>query len=254
MPLHRFLLASLLTALIAASTRAGAQEASPISAPLLPTPPDLAPTPVLKVASPPPAGSAARPGASLAPRAAELDRGAVDRLRLDATPPPRVGQRSWYGWETLTVYGVSAAFLAGSIAATTQGATNPATTSFGVIGFTGLPLGGAVVHWANGNVAKGFGSIGLSMVSTLATAGIGAGIGYLSPASHRQDGAVVITFGGMIGAGVGLMAAMAVDVSLLSYRDRPAPSAAGHRPTWSMIPTVLHVDRSGAVLGLAGTL
>lgn len=237
------------------------------------TPPPL-PPPTAPAASPPPvvAPVAAPVAAPIAPAspAYVIPEGCVEGKDAAGSPLiycPRPAdapvvqpatKREWYGWQVLLVD-------AGSILVMIGGA---AAQSGAVAGTGGLIyLGGpAVVHWAHGNVAKGFGSMGLRLGAPFAGALLGFGVGAASCSSDRTSCAAVGAGLGFLG---GYLAGIAVDAGLLAYEDvkaeTPAPAQSGARapaprvakaPKASTSVTVLPsaaVTPQGGSVGLVGT-
>jgi hypothetical protein len=133
--------------------------------------------------------------------------------------------------------------------------------------FTGLgayALDGMIVHAANGEIGKGFGSLGMR-VGMPALAGVTgvfvAGLGLAAAGGcHSQHVAPedycaldYLGWGFFIGVGAGMVAASVIDNTLLAYKN-PAdkPPAEPGRPTVSLAP-VVDPRRGVAGLGLNGT-
>ncbi len=72
----------------------------------------------------------------------------------EETEPPKT-KTSWYGWQTLIADG-------GTLAATY-------VTGSPIVFLGGYALGAPIVHWAHGNVAAGFGSLGVRVVAPIVT-------------------------------------------------------------------------------------
>jgi hypothetical protein len=167
-------------------------------------------------------------------------------------------KREWYGWQVLLVD-------AGSILVMIGGA---AAQSGAVAGTGGLIyLGGpAVVHFAHGNVAKGFGSMGLRLGAPFAGALLGFGVGAASCSSDRTSCAAV---GAGLGFLTGYLAGISIDAGLLAYEDvkaeTSAPAQSGARApaprvakapkassSLTVIPSAAVTPQGGSV-GLVGT-
>ncbi len=108
---------------------------------------------------------------------------------------PMVRERQWYGWQILIVEGGASAI---SLLAFT-GATEFAYVAGGI-----SYLGPAIVHWAHGRIGVGFGSLGIR----LGIPGIGALIGL---GARQRDSTGII-----VGAGLGYLAAMVLDITLFA--------------------------------------
>lgn len=159
------------------------------------------------------------------------------------TPPPVVTeQRSWYGWQTLIVDGVS---IVTAVAASTP----PSRALVGVpIGGAGVLFGGPIVHWAHGHVGKGFASLGILFAASLVGGGIGVGVGCATGFAVRcSEGVVWRMAGFLVGFPVGALVGSAFDVAFLSYERRASLS----RPAASFLPA-LDARRDRLVLGLGG--
>jgi hypothetical protein len=125
---------------------------------------------------------------------------------LDAEPAER---RVWYGWQTLLVDAASFALPLGAAAASVDG--GQAGNAFAL----GYMLGGPVVHFAHGNVGRGFGSLGLRVGVPLAGAVAGAAV-------TSRSGCDYCAFGGAIVGGIAVIGgAIALDASLLAYDREP---------------------------------
>lgn len=153
-------------------------------------------------------------------------------------------QRYWYGWQTLIVFAPSGLLMAAA----------PFTG-----GITGLPslggflLGGPIVHWANGNVAKGFVSLGINVGATLA-GGLTAGLMCLAACKSTGDDGLVLFAASALGGGAGLLIANVIDVAVLSYGERQVvyKDAAARRPSFTWLPT-FDAGKGRASVGLMGT-
>lgn len=114
-------------------------------------------------------------------------------------------ERVWYGWQTLVVDGIA---LTAPFALASAGAESEVAANTFLLGYA---LGGPAVHFAHGNVGRGFGSFGLRVGLPLG----GAAVGALATSRAGCDycalgGAVLGTFGGIGGA-------IALDAAWLAY-------------------------------------
>jgi hypothetical protein len=157
--------------------------------------------------------------------------------------------KHWYGWQTLIADGATI-----GLAFATRG--NPYVTgaSYG--------LAPTIVHFAHGNVGRGFGDLGIRLVAPPL---LGLGGGLIGMATAPDDAYGLSKLGGFIvGAGIGVItgyvAAVTIDAAALSWETVPADSVA---PTTSrervssfhVAPTfALNPDKKGAsaVAGLGG--
>ncbi|WP_437632783.1 hypothetical protein [Sorangium sp. So ce854] len=120
-----------------------------------------------------------------------------------AQPAPR---RVWYGWQHLIVGLGSLVLLPIGAAAESEGLV--------LVSLGGLALGGPVTHWANGNVGKGFISLGLTAGCTIGGGMVGGLLGAASDELYAAAGGLVI------GAGLGLLTASIIDIAALEYEER----------------------------------
>jgi hypothetical protein len=111
------------------------------------------------------------------------------------------------------------------------------------------------VHWGHGNVAKGFGSLGLNFGLTAGGGLLGAAVACASAGCDGEFGALAGFVGAMLGGGVGLLAANIIDVAALAYdepkRSYEAAARARRRPSLELVPSVA-VAPGQARIGLAG--
>ena len=140
----------------------------------------------------------------------------------------------WYGWQTLTADAISAGILTIGLTSWTVEST--------VAGHAGILFATPVVHAVHGNVGRGFGSFALRLLVPSLGAGLGLGAAYLSEKDGITELSAVRAAG--IGAGIGAAMCIALDATVLAY-DRPHD--AGREPRNAIM---LHVDRT---IGVAGT-
>ena len=156
--------------------------------------------------------------------------------------------RYWYGWQTLISLGVSSTFLVLSF---------PVTSAAGVtlpLALGGAELGGPIVHWANGNVGKGFISLGMNIGATAVGATIGAGL-WCREGCRGDFGGWERLAGGVIGAGIGVVVSNIVDASALAYgqrRVRLDEAATPTRRTIALLPT-FDIGQGRTTAGVMGT-
>jgi hypothetical protein len=201
--------------------------APPLAAPAAQTPKSTTPAPTVEYERPHPA-----PAASPEP---------------DAVPVPP--GRTWYGWQILAVDG-------GSLALILAGAGSQSTQFITDLGLLGYVAGGPTVHWAHGNVGKGFGSLGLRLGLPLGGLLLGVAMaGGSCGTGNSCDNAILDI---VLGFGIGFIAAPIIDVAALAYDDAPpkTPSATLRAPALRLAPTAtLPRDAAGRMtpsLGLAG--
>lgn len=143
------------------------------------------------------------------------DRAEIER-KVEGAPAPR---RAWYGWQILLADG------GGQTLAFALGVTLANYREAGMIaGATGLAtyaLGGPSVHFAHGNVGKGFGSLGLRV--GLPVVGVAAGVALGCGLSEDQ---YFCGFWGFPGFIVGAFSAIAIDAGALAYDEVPREETA----------------------------
>lgn len=166
-----------------------------------------------------------RPAAALGGAAASA---AAEAPRHPASPPKRV----WYGWQTLTMDGLSVAVPITLAAAK----SDAAAYAFG--GF--YLFGPAVVHWTHENVGTGFASVGVRVGSPL----VGLLAGCAVSCGGRGD--YEAAFAGLF---LGYAAAVVLDAAAFAWED-PEPQRYGARPT--ITPTA-SIHRGGGTFGLVGS-
>lgn len=155
----------------------------------------------------------------------------------------------WYGWQTLIVDG---AWILGG---TPVSAASPGAGAALILG--GYFLGGPIVHWAHGQVGRGFADFGIRVgapivLSLLGYAALHKGNG------NDFDGAA----GAVIGAALGIIGAIVIDASVLAYEpgddDDDDGAARTTRRNARVMPTILPMltprTEGGAVFGVSGTL
>ena len=165
-----------------------------------------------------PTTSPLAPGAVEAPANGETATRASDGARPE---------RYWYGWQSLLVDGASLAlFIPGAL--TKQ---DPVWLSALLV----FSLGGPIVHWAHGNIGRGFGSLGIRVITAPLLMLFGV---------HMGDGHILST---LIASALYAVPA-AIDAALLAY-DAPTSTTPG-RLVWA--PT-LDLRAGGATVGVAGS-
>jgi len=132
----------------------------------------------------------------------------------------------WYGWQILLC----------DVAAEGFGVAALASHSVALLVPSGAihVLGGPIVHWAHGNVGRGFASLGLRLV--LPTAGALIGVAAKSGSAAA------------IGGGIGGLLAIVLDVSVLARDTRPAALSNARAPV-----VFASVTPQGAAVGVAGS-
>jgi hypothetical protein len=167
--------------------------------------------------------------------------------------PTSTQRRAWYGWQNLLVY---ASVTTAGVAATLGGGFGDSSALFigGLAaGGTGILLGGPIIHWAHGHTGKGFAVLGLNVGATLVSAGLGVSLACAAGGCGSSSQGIGFILGSSFGGAAGLIAAMIVDVSVLSYEEAaPVPSFSSKRsPGWTILPD-LKISRELTTLGVVG--
>ena len=163
-------------------------------------------------------------------------------------PSPRQVEReeetSWYGWQTLIADGTSLLVLP-IVAGVTQ------SPGLGGVAVGGYFLAPPFIHGAHGRWTMFAASLGLRVGMPV--------VGGLLGAAAQGDcgGDLCIPVGAAIGVAVGVLGAVALDASLLSYETVEYDPRYGGQPTkpshvaWS--PTIAPRKEGGFTLGLGAT-
>ncbi|XXX75440.1 hypothetical protein WMF30_48105 [Sorangium sp. So ce134] len=154
-------------------------------------------------------------------------------------PEPK---RAWYGWQHLLVLGSTAILAPMAIAMEDEALAWLSVGPF--------VLGGPITHWANGQLGKGFASLGLNAGCTLGGSMVGA---LIANASDSRDWETLAGF--FIGGSLGLLTANIIDIAVLEYEETRATESYDYirlrPPRLRLVPHVaLAPDR--ATLGLGG--
>jgi hypothetical protein len=220
-------------------------------------PPQLSPAPNLQLYYP----NNAAPGAirpQLSPASNPQQPTTLAPDSREHRDQPEEGKRSWYGWQTMLVVSGS---VAPAVVFISAGYPNGSTIALAA---GGVYLGPAVVHWAHGNIGKGFISLGMGVGSTL----VGAALGAALYQDKERDAACeqrVREKGGMdlcgldttlegiaIGSLIGAATYLVVDTAALAYESAPEPKETTvARTSVHVIPRV-SVNANQASVGLGG--
>jgi hypothetical protein len=230
------------SAAAAPAAPAPAVPATPVlPAPTAPAAPAVAPAAPVVVVAVAPCAAPTRPARST--RCAAPQR-APDE---EEDEPPKPGH--WYGYQTLGVDLGALALLALSVQSESGGL---ALASLGT-----YVVGPPIVHFAHGNIGKGFGDLGLRLGLPVGGALVGVGFACVlgGCGGHGDFAGYAAAFGGLVGGASGGVAAMIIDWALLSRepsRQAPRePRDAGARRPVTLTPSVA-VPPSGGALGLGG--
>lgn len=119
----------------------------------------------------------------------------------------------WYGYQTLAADGAATGLLVGAILTH----KNVSKTLFALSAATYL-IASPVIHGANEEPGKALGALGLRVAAPVSLGFLGIIAGAASD-SHGNWGAPLA--GGVIGFGLGIITAMAIDAAALARRDSP---------------------------------
>ena len=164
-------------------------------------------------------------------------------------------ESKWYGWETLLVDG--AALTLGSVLMAAGDDYDTTGLGAGVL-ITGYAVGGPIVHWSNGQVGKGFASLGLRLGAPIVVGFGGLAFGALLGAGACNGTSDCVTGGAAVGAALGVIvggaAAIAIDSAALARKrvlvtDEPQEQGKIRwQPTAGYDP-----KRQAATIGVGGT-
>lgn len=196
---------------------------------------------VLCPAAPTPSGAPAGP----APPATAAPPYVPERART---------QRKWYGWQTLIVDG---AVVVSSIALGAASTNGSAGSSLFLGGYV---LGGPIVHWANGEVGRGFGSLGLRLGAPVVGGMVGGLLGAVTVGSRDGNDDIDSIYGflagAVLGVGAGAITAVAVDSAVLARKTVTVDAAEARRQSLRLkwAPTGGYDPRRQAFqVGIGGT-
>jgi hypothetical protein len=122
----------------------------------------------------------------------------------------------WYGSHNLIVDGAVTALIIGGGAAESS-----AALSAGAIGYL---IGSPIVHWAHGNVAEGFGSLGLR-VAAAGVLLVGTAMCVSSALGGTSDGGCAVAVAGALS----VPAVVAIDAAVLAYEEVPTAQVSSTR-------------------------
>jgi Flp pilus assembly protein TadD len=151
----------------------------------------------------------------------------------------------WYGWQTLAL-DLTSFVLLGAVVSRISSSDGMILILPGTV----LVLGAPVVHWAHGEVGRGFGSLGLRVGLPLVGAGLGCAVDYGS----RDFGCI---FGAAVGAALGMLSAVFIDAGALASTSEKQPSKPDSAERAALDWRVYAAPtqrRDGMVAGVSGRL
>jgi hypothetical protein len=154
----------------------------------------------------------------------------------------------WYGAPIIIADGVS------TLVATVGGvATGGVLTAVGAGTFILVP---PIIHWARGNVAKGFGSLGLRVGMPAGGTLIGGIVGVVASGNCSGDFCAFagLALGGLIGGGLGIIGASVVDSAVLAHdsgvddESLPETKQQAKTPNFTIQPSATWEKGGGRVI------
>ncbi len=159
-------------------------------------------------------------------------------------------QSRWYGWQTLIVDG---GWIVGGPVVT---AVTPAAGGALLLG--GYLVGPPIVHWAHGNIGRGFADLGIRLGAPIVLGTIGYYALHKEGEFFDGSGLAGIAVGGLLG----ILGAIVIDAAALAYEPADdddddamhrTPRRNALRPV-KVTPMFAPRTEGGAVLGVSGTL
>lgn len=167
----------------------------------------------------PPAGSSTPAPATAAPAVLAPTSAAPPAY----TPVPVREEKKWYGWQTLIVDGATVVTTIGVAPASSSGAA--------AVFWSGYLLGGPIVHWSNGQLGKGFASLGIRVGAPLVLGFTGALIGASGGGDRdsNSDDVSAAAVGAAVGILAGYVTAVAIDAAVLARKTVKVSAEAERR-------------------------
>jgi hypothetical protein len=146
----------------------------------------------------------------------------------DDAPTPQFSEEPpsrWYGWQTLATDGAAIGLISASLAtADNNGRNSPSLAlAWGALG--AYALGAPVMHFVHENPGRGFASFGMRIGGPVVLGFTGALLENCRSGGHDLCG----LGGALIGTGLGIIGAVAVDAAVFAYDDKPAENEAARR-------------------------
>ena len=164
-------------------------------------------------------------------------------------PPPPEPVRVWYGWQGLVVDAVSVGVVIGGVYASSVALVTAGSSTYA--------FGAPIVHWAHGNVGRGFVSLGGRVGAPLGGFIVGAVCGAMFgphqsghvPGGGSSDDVRSAAAAGAITAGI---TASLLDAAFLAYTRRSRTANEAEASAFTVGPKVdLHPGRG--TVGVGGT-
>ena len=175
-------------------------------------------------------------------------------MAVDPPPPPQITTkkphtpRQWYGWQNLALYAATDTIFGVGVVFAAKGNLDASVPLLVLGGFSHMGVGPLVYYIHHGDRATAY-IVGfmhfMSPVIGVATARLTVNCGEdKSDACQRKENISLI-----VGAGSGAVAAMAVDIGFLAFKDRKGGSAKA-APQWTVAP--LAFGKHGGGIGFSG--
>lgn len=155
----------------------------------------------------------------------------LTKPEVETVAPESESDSRWYGWQNLILDGSLAFLMIGGAVLESEEAAG--------VGALGYLIGGPIVHWSHGNIAEGFGSLGLR-VAAAGVLLVGTALCVSNALSgNSSDGGCVVA---MVGV-ASVPAAIAIDAAVLAYDAAPESPESATR----LIPWVNNERRAAGV-------
>lgn len=170
----------------------------------------------------------------------------VQRHEVPPEAPTGPAKSQWYGWQTLTVDGLSTAAAFGGIGLSVNSGATGGALFF--IGMGGYVLGAPAIHLAHAEYGRAGLSLGVRLVAP-AVLGVIANAASRNCDKNSNDWINFCREGSTaLGVGLGMLTAMAIDAAI-SWSSKGREERREEKP--SVLPDVM-VSPQGARAGISG--
>ena len=157
-------------------------------------------------------------------------------------------ERQWYGWQTLIGDLASAGLMTAGLAVNADATGYDSGRRFmgsaiATLGVAGYAAGAPTLHFINHHPLGALGSIGLRLALPTLGAAIGAGAANCS--ADHQEGSLCPLSQLVLGVGVGALAAIALDASVLAWTRAPEHADATTLSGLGIAPMIASDGKSG---------
>ena len=164
------------------------------------------------------ASAAAALATLLATQAACAEEAAVEPEKVPQPAPERASR--WYGWQNLAADGAALALVATAISLEQRQGSPSSALAYGALGT--YALGGPIIHLIHQNYGRSAASVGMRVGGPIVLGALGAA----AEDCGNHGGEFCGLGGALLGASLGVVAAVAVDAAVLAYDDAPEAEAA----------------------------